>query len=302
MHQSLSFLATQSIQHQVSLDMLAQKQRYEFRQLEIIQSMPSIEGIPKHQNSLQHCRTMTRRRRLRLPSTLSSKDMQTLRAWLMSDSSSLLIAEAHGAKTSSRDFAVHLLDEVLKVQVPAIWALSNSSDTENVPSIEEFLASLVMQVIKLNLSVLSESSNPISVGHIKAAENVDQWLRLLQKSICGLRSLLVVLDFITIRGCLNTEEGLDAEEFLERFLDIADSTKASVKIIALTWRMDHILQENSHNLVDAQRIFTDPGARKMRLMRNPKYRAAYIARRQKVALALREGVWTDASNSNKDDE
>lgn len=240
---------------------------------------------------------MTQRRRLRIPSSLSLGDIKELKACLASPNSSILIAEAHGIKTSSKDFAVDLLDVAIKSEIPAIWALPEDNATERLTTIEEILASLVLQTIEQNRRVLSEGTTPLSVKHFKTIGSLDGWLQLLRKSIEGLKYLLVVVDLMMIQNCLKRNYTLETEDFLEKILEIAKSMQVSLKIVGLKWKLDDILPRDQEDSTNTHWIFTDLGPRKVRLMRNPKYRAIQRARRQKFALELREGLWTSSGDS-----
>lgn len=287
-------LMTQSLQNQMSADITSQKVFYQAAQLELLQELPMLKDAPGRVPSLEYCKSMTRRRRSRVPITLSTGDMRDLKSWLSTSTSGVLIGEAHGIKTSSRDFAVDLIDLVLKAKVSAIWALPNGGAEVIVPSIESILASLVVQAIELNPSVLSAQMDPITMKHFKATYDADEWLRLLRKAIQGLQYLLIVVDLSMIRACLKGESAWEPEEFLEKLVEMSRSTKTVVKIVALTWRLDQLIQKDADDKAEMQWIATDPGPRTVRLMRTPKFRMALTARRRKMAQELRDQVWIGA--------
>lgn len=228
-----------------------------------------------------------------MPCALSPKDMGVLKTWFVDKDSAVLIGEAHGIRTSSRDFAVNLLDLVLPAHISAIWALPVPSMVDNIPDIEDILACLVIQALELNPSVLSTGVNPISTRHFRPPYTLEKWLKLLQRSIQGMKSLLIVLDFTMLQACLRKSNVLEPEEFLEMLVGMTGTRRGVLKVVALTWKLEPIIAKHRQDSLEPQFVSTDPGPRKVRLMRNPKFRAVFSARRQKLAVALREGAWTE---------
>ena len=248
-----------------------------------------LEQLPSHPQSLQYCRSMTRRRRVRLQCSLSSGDMKILKAWTTSKDSSILISEARGIKTSSRDFAADLIDALLEVNIPAIWSLPSSIDEEGM-TLENLLMALIMQTVSLNPCVLSDGVNPVSVMHFKATRTIDDWFRIFQRCLRGLKRLFIILDLILISKVLKKVHSLELEEFIDMLDGLCHSHDGILKIVALTWRTDTTLYRLSQASPGSTVIGTDPGARKVRLMRNPKYRTAFVSRRQGVSDVLKDIV------------
>jgi hypothetical protein len=275
------------------VDLSGQRLHYEASQIELIQSLPFFTKVPSHEEALQYCRSMSRRRYARVPCSLSSNDMHILRTWFMNKESAVLIGEAHGIRTSSRDFAVNLLDLVRQTQISAIWALPAPRIIDNIPDIEDILACLVIQVLELNPSVLSTGVNPISTRHFKAPGTLEKWLQILQRSMQGMKSLLIVLDFTMLQACLRKSNVLEPEEFLEMLVSMTGIQGGTLKVVALTWKLEPIMVRHREDSLEPQVVSTDPGPRKVRLMRNPKFRAAFSARRQKLAVAFREEALTE---------
>jgi hypothetical protein len=208
--------------------------------------------------------------------------MNMLKAWATSEDSSILIGEACGIKTSSRDFAADLLDALLQAEIPAIWTLPSCIDEEGM-TLENILVALVMQTISLNPGVLSNSANPVSVMHFKAIRTIDEWFRIFQRCLRGLKRLFIILDLILISKVLKSDRSLEMEEFIGKLDDLSHSHDGILKIVALTWRLDTTLSRMSQDSSGSTVIATDPGARKVRLMRNPKFRSALASRRQGVS-------------------
>jgi len=212
--------------------------------------------------------------------------MNMLKDWATSNDSSILISEARGIKTSSRDFAADLLDALLEANIPAIWSLPISVDEENM-TLENLLVVLIIQAITLNPGVLSDNVNPVSVMHFKATRTIDDWFRIFQRCLRGIKRLFIILDLILINKVLKKDRSLELDEFIGKLDDLCRSHDGILKIVALTWRTDTILCGLSQDSPGSTVIATDPGARKVRLMRNPKYRTAFASRRQGVSDVLK---------------
>lgn len=276
----------------VTVDLTRQRRQYEGSQIELIQDLPIFQRIPNHQNTLEYCRSMTSRRRKRMSCSFSYADMIKLKMWFESKDSSILIGEAHGVKTSSRDFAVDLLNLVIPSALPAVWVLPERSPTETVVELEDVMADLVLQTLELNPTLLSAGVNPISTRHFRTPLLVEQWFQLLRKSMQGMKQLLIVLDFTMLQACLEISNLYEPDEFLEALLDFSGLHGPIIKIVVLTWKLNHVIIGGMDDRFSTELIATDPGPRKVRLMRNPKFRAIFSSRRQRLAVALKESCLT----------
>ncbi|CAI6238245.1 unnamed protein product [Periconia digitata] len=272
----------------VTVDLTRQRRQYEGSQIEMIQDLPIFQRVPYHEGTLEYCRSMTSRRRKRLSCSLSYTDVIKLKTWFENRNSAILIGEAHGVKTSSRDFAVDLLNLVRPSSLPVVWVLPERLESESVVELEDVMAGLVLQILELNPTLLSTGVNPISTRHFRTSLSVEQWLQLLRKSMQGMKQLLIVLDFTILQATLERSNMYEPEEFLEAFLGLKSIHGPIIKIVALTWKLDHVISGGIDDRFVTELIATDPGPRKVRLMRNPKFRAVFSSRRQKLAVALKE--------------
>jgi len=224
---------------------------------------------------------MTRRRKARLQFSLPSRSVGMVNDWGTSEDSSILIGEARGIKTSSRNFAVDVLDAILKADIPAAWVLPSSFDEEDV-TLKNVMLELIMQIIALNPSVLSNGINPVSARHFKATSTIDDLFTILQRCLRGMGRLFIIIDLILVGKVLQKDSSLEIEEFVGKMYDMTSGSKTILKIIALTWRSDASLSGLSQEISGVTVIATDPGARKVQLMRRPKYKAAFASRNQRL--------------------
>ncbi|KAL8289573.1 hypothetical protein RB597_001272 [Gaeumannomyces tritici] len=84
--------------------------------------LPDSEGAAPDE-TLAYCRSLRNRRRQRMPTQLPSMALATLKSWIADPTSSLLLANGNGVRTSSLDFAADFLDAVLECGYPVLWAL-----------------------------------------------------------------------------------------------------------------------------------------------------------------------------------
>ncbi|PVH95787.1 hypothetical protein DM02DRAFT_731625 [Periconia macrospinosa] len=278
----------QQSQRQFQADLEIQRGNYQRAQIELITSLPIFSTLPSQEATLKYCQSIASRRRQRISCTLSYRDLLILKTWFETNDSSVLIGQAHGIKTSSRDFAVDLLNLLIPRSIPAIWILPENESMEIMPDLENIMASLVAQTLELNPAAFSAGQHPISTHSFRRPISIKRWFDILQKCMEGLKYLLLVLDFTMLQSCLERSRLLEAEEFLEAMLKLRGPKGPVLKIVALTWKMNPIIDIGEDSNLATELVSTDPGPKKVRLMRNPKFRAAFSARRQRLAVAMKE--------------
>ena len=271
------------MQQQISLELRSQRVFFQQTQIQTIRSLPTLESIPSHDDALEYCRSMTRRRRIRLPCSLSLGDLDLLRSWVNRKASGILIAEAHGIKTSSIDFAVDFLDSVDKAGVSSIWALPQPAEEERAVTLEDLLISLILQAISLNPNALSEGVIPIAAFHFRKRESVEELLQLLRRSLKGLNFVIIVIDLTFLNKILERSKLLELDGFLEMLRGMMESHDGILKFVALTWKSEALIPDMRREIIAADVIATDPGLRKVRLMRNPRFRTVYNGQRGRLS-------------------
>lgn len=208
---------------------------------------------------------------------LAFSHVAVLRDWMANDDSSIINLEARGMRTSSRDLSADLLKALLEAEIPVAWILPGSIDDED-STMEQLFASLILQIIKVNPTVLSDQAHRISVAHFKGEHSMDDWFSLLGRCLKGVKKIFLVLDLVFIRKVLQRDHSMQIDVFIQKLEDICQTQQGVLKIIILTWRSDTAYNAILEALPDGVVIGTDPGARKVRLFRNPKFRAAHNAR------------------------
>ncbi|KAF3353431.1 hypothetical protein VD0004_g4977 [Verticillium dahliae] len=263
------------------------KQLFRKGQVEDIRNYLLLEDTPESEESLAYCRSMRNRRRRTMPTQIPVSALETLESWVSDPSSSLLLAQGQGIRSSSLDFAADFLDAVLDKDYPVLWALPSASEEEPLkPSISGILRSLISQALALDPSIVSEGVNPVNMKHFKMCKGVQQWFALFERCITRLPRLFLVVDMGLIELATSHEdeehEFFKVDHFVEFLAEmISRRVKGGLKIAVLSWRFAVSTSLDADEVFDQRRIFTDQGRRAERMMRKPKFRAMLKKRNQR---------------------
>ncbi|KAI0484854.1 hypothetical protein GGR56DRAFT_662776 [Xylariaceae sp. FL0804] len=292
--------------HNQSLFALQSEYKHMFQkgQIEDIQKTLLLESddVPVADDSLAYCRSMRNRRRQRLPTQMPSPALALFRAWLSDPSSSLLLAQGQGVRTSALDFAADLLDAVLqRERHPVLWALPSSSSQAGgapPPSVSGILRSLVSQALAVDPGVVSEGRHPVTAKHFKSEMGIREWFALLERCVSRLPRLLMVVDVGLIEAATESEDSeseyFKASEFIDQLSDIIGRRSiGGLKIVIVSWRFSIATSsEVSEVFGPGRQIFTDMGKKTERLMRQAKYRTMFKRRNQAFSERFRSAVQT----------
>jgi len=299
-------VASQTLQTQIMLDMRDQKQFFRNSQMEDIRSALLLEDTPASDDSLSYCRSLRNRRRLKTPTQLQESDVLKLKEWLADPASSMILAQGQGVRTSAVDFAADFLDAVIERGFPVLWALpfsvGDDSPTKRL-SMRGILRSLILQVLGLDSSALSEGVNPVRMQHLRTVSSVDQLLRILERCLTGIPRVILVVDTGLIEMAVdrdNEHEGEDEDGsecpnvgyFIQRILDMVRSRRSGgLKVVMVSWRFTASTLLEANDLFDEeQQIYTDGGRRMERMMRQPKHRALFKRRNEKLVSRLKSAI------------
>jgi hypothetical protein len=231
---------------------------------------------------------------LRLPGSLSRSELYRSKNWLLEDSSSVLIAQAQGIKSSARNFAVDLLDVILELERPAIWALPRSIGEDDALSLESIFKMLVVQAVTLNPSLCGSGASHISPHTFSAVHGEDKWLDILRRCIKSFRSLFVIIDMELIEHALPKSE-MDLAEFVENLQSFTKCLgKTKIKIVMLSNKYAEFTSDDAEDLLDAVVVKTDQGRQKLHMLRLPRLRAQYALRQRMVPNKLKEFLRVEA--------
>ncbi|KAK1701990.1 hypothetical protein BDP67DRAFT_585715 [Colletotrichum lupini] len=289
----------QSLQTQSLLALKEEhKQMFRVSQLEDIRTVALLEDTAVADDSLAWCRSMRNRRRQKAPTQLPLPELYKLKTWASDPSSSLLLAEGQGVKTSSLDFAADFLDIVLEHGYPVIWALSSIitkvDDDSLAPSISGIIRSLISQALALNDAVVSEGTNPLTPKHFKSAVSITQWFDILERCVSTFQRLFIVLDMSAIEAALEQreadEEYFRVSDFMDRIVSMSQSKGRTVKVIVVSWRFSANTSIDAESIFDDRHLFTDRGRKIERLMKQPRFRAAFKRKHQNFNDRFRSSI------------
>lgn len=259
-------------------DFQEHKLNYGASRLDSIRGLPAIQALPDPQLSLTYSRSLRHRRQLRQPVDISPMEISKFKQWLMSDTSSVLLAEAKGIKTSSKDFLVDFLNQTIEQQAPTIWAIPHSLGDEQRLSITEILCSLVVQSLQLDSSALTAGRNPVTINHFQSDMSIEQCLQMLERCWQAISRLYVVIDLALVEKALENDS-FRPINFVHGMQNIVERHSGGVlKILIASWRFEAVTMLPPAEVFGDSTIATDKGSRAARLARNPKHRAILTAR------------------------
>ncbi|KAK7961160.1 Nacht domain protein [Apiospora saccharicola] len=326
MSQILEFMiAQQSWQNEVRIDLRDQKQFFYNSQLEAVHQLLLEQGAPDSESSLDFCRSMRTRRIQKLATQLPAASIPTLKAWVDEPTSSLLLAESRGIRTSPLDFAVEFLNAVLERGYPIIWALpfvpeplqrnadgpATGPNSPSQLSVAGILRSLVLQILQLSSAAMTESRNPVTIRHLRSAVTIEQWFQLLERCVSTLPALFIVIDSGVLetavgRGVTGDDDSDGEEEdgtwgdrehyrvsdFIDRMSEMVARRlrqgRLKVVIAAVSFREAASMEVDE--VFGDMCISTDRGRQIGRLMRQPKYRGVFRQRNKRISEQIRTAV------------
>jgi hypothetical protein len=208
-------------------DTFRQEQMYDIRETFMLTADPVPDA------SLTYVRSLRNRRRQKTPTTLPPAQLRKLTDFMAAPCSQMMLAQGHGLRTSSLDFAADFVDIVLANGIDVLWALpdkaplsatrdessddndddDNDSDSQThnhryrekgVPktTVVGILRSMVLQALSINGAILSDGQFPITKRHLRAADTAQKWFALLQRCIISFSRLLVVIDLGVVEAAV----------------------------------------------------------------------------------------------------
>ncbi|KAF9764610.1 hypothetical protein IL306_002779 [Fusarium sp. DS 682] len=278
--------AQQMLQSQIMIDLRDQKQFFRSSQLEEIQTMLLLEDTPLPDKSLPYCVSMRNRRRRKVPTQIPVSDILKLKQWLSDPSSSLLLAQGQGVRTSSPDFAADFINAVLDKGYPILWALpSPVEEGDSNPSVIGILRSLIIQALALAPEIVSDGVNPIRTQHLRNIIAIDQWFSILKRCLTKIPRLFVVINMALVEVAVNSDElegmAFKACDFIQKVSEMVHNrTRGGLKVVIISWQFQTITSLEANEVFGDEQIVTDSGRRMERLMRLPKYRAVFKRRNE----------------------
>ncbi|KAK8849143.1 Nacht domain protein [Apiospora arundinis] len=324
-------IAQRSLTNEILVDLRDQKQFFRNSQLEDVHQLMLQQGTPDSESSLAFCRSMRTRRIQKLATQLPAASVPALKAWVDEPTSSLLLAESRGIRTSPLDFAVEFTTAVIDSGYPIIWALPfpveeslwRDENAVSVPaapqalSVAGILRSLVLQTLQLSAAAMTESRNPVTVRHLRGADTIDQWFQLLERCVSTLPVLFTVVDIGVLETAIRmagsggdeddeggtfhgSRESYRISDFIDRMSDMVANRgyQGRLKVVIAAVNFRGACSMDSYETFGNMRILTDRGRQIGRLMRQPRYRGMFKHRNKRISEEIRTAVGK-FENSNR---
>lgn len=246
-----------------------------------------LDDTPDPSESLAFCKSMRRRRRQTLPTQMPVATLSKLAAWVSDPSSSMVLAQGQGIRTSSLDFAVDFLDAILHRNYPVVWALPGDNDrAQPSPSITGILRSLISQLLELEPVQPQNGLSPVALKKFQANTCIRHWFQLLERCIAVFPRLFIIVDTSLVQSSLGDEvrdEYFTLGDFIDSMSEIVSRRdKDGLKVVIVSWRFDTTTSLEASEVFDEMQFATDMGRRAQRLMRQPKYRVMFRRRGQGI--------------------
>ncbi|KAI0012089.1 hypothetical protein F4779DRAFT_126490 [Xylariaceae sp. FL0662B] len=276
-----AMLVSQTLQQQVAIGQQSQNALLiEWQTENIRQALESTgSDYGNAAETLAFCRSMRNRRRLRTPTQLPGGELLKLKAWIRDERSSLLMAHGNGVKSSSLDFATDLLDAIVELKAPIIWALPSSFGFS--PTLTDILQSLTLQGISLSTNSHNSELNFVTIQDIRTADSISQWLSILERSLTRINKLFIIIDMSMIEKAANSQHDrrvFGPIRFAEELQNILSARRSGwIKIVLASWTSGASEQFTPERSQGHLQILTDRGTLQERKFWNPRLRG--IARR-----------------------
>lgn len=252
-----------------------------------------LDDTPDSSQSLARCKLIRKRRRQTLPTQLPAATLSKFKNWVLDPSSSMVLAQGQGIRSSSFDFAVDFLDAILDRKCPVIWALPvNNERGQPTISITGILRSLISQLLELECVLAPNGMNLLPLRQFQDITSIRHWFQLLERCIALFPRLFIVIDTSLVQRSLEDEasnhEYFTLGQFMTGLSDIvARRDKNGLKIVIASWRFDTAASMEASEVFSEKQFATDMGLWVQRLMRQPKYRVMIGKRDQGFSQKLR---------------
>jgi hypothetical protein len=226
------YIATGALQNQVRLNVYSERGAIRSNQLSQIASLPVFEALPSSQDTLSYCQSLQRRKRG--PRSHPRLRISLLDLWATSPQSSLLLLD-HSFGSSSKYLFIDMVSFFSASSKPVIWALRFADYWNTELSPAAILRILVIQVLQLNHSSLTQPPNALTSTHFETATSDMDWLHLLNQSLSCLPQIFIAIDAALLAAATGNST-YRASRWLQAFLGTVKST--SVKIFVESSAVD----------------------------------------------------------------
>jgi hypothetical protein len=189
------------------------------------------------EESFRYCQFLSNRRRRRV--TIDANPpwrSRRLQEWASAKVCSLILVKgSYTTRHEAKDFATDIVGLLCKMKIPVIWTLSARADgNARWRSPIDVLKQLVMQVLHINSSLLTEQSPALNAARFQSATTELQWFDLLASVLSGLPQIYIVVDVEVLSEEFSSQI-LWPTAFLKLFDGIAKRSKTIIKVVLISY-------------------------------------------------------------------
>jgi hypothetical protein len=180
-------------------------------------------------------------------------------------SSQILIQGSFRNRHLARDFAVDMIDLVYAAQIPVVWALDPTFDTQLRLTPMDVLKYITLQVLRLNHAMLNERAVTLSAAQFQSTTTETGWFSMLGSALEGLQQLYIIIDLeLLTKSAASTQTWL--EEFPRLFSELSARKVRTVVKVAFVSPMGTEEYTSEQALKETViKLFLKPSARNQRL-------------------------------------
>jgi len=158
----------------------------------------------------------------------------------------------------TKDFAADMVALLRGMKIPVIWTLSAKAEGNTEwRSPVEVLKQLVMQILHLNQTLLSDQSSALNAAQFQSANTELDWFQLLGRVLKGLRQLYIVIDADVLRQEFSSDVSWP-QEFLKLFEELkSNSPKTAVKAVLISFGSSRYMLAGECAFLDDKTIKID---------------------------------------------
>jgi hypothetical protein len=176
----------------------------------------------------------------------------------------------------TKDFATDIVGLLRSMKIPVVWTLSAKAEGDlGWRSPIEVLKQLVLQVLRLNHSLLNDQSPALNAARFQTATTESDWFGLLDSVLEGLSQIYIVIDAEVL-----SREFCSQISWPNAFLQLFDTlaagcNKTIVKVVLVSFGNSPYMEPTSAASLDGMTIKINNGRRApLGVRKKPQFRSA----------------------------
>lgn len=131
----------------------------------------------------------------------------------------------------NQEFAADIVALLRGMKIPVIWTLNAKEGNSEWRSPIDVLKQLVLQILRLNHSLLDEQSTTLNAARFQSAKTESEWFQLLGAVLKGISEVYIEVDAEVLNREFSSQTSLP-REFFRIFDDLeTEGQKTCVKVV-----------------------------------------------------------------------